>query len=319
MADLLKTLRAAADETRLRILSVLGAEPLSVGEILEILNMGQSRISRHLKILADAGLLESHRLGNRVYYGLAGNSKGDALVRDLLEALSQVPESSNGLYKGLTRDRSKLTEILELRKQMSVDHFQRIGREHDRMQQTFVDSVYYRREILSELGKQPGTVVDLGCGTGELSVMIAKLAGKTIGVDQSPKVLEVARNACPQGEFRLGEIEHLPLPNEGADAVVASMVLHHMPDPSSGLKEANRVLRDKGTLVVVDLKEHEEEAMQREFADFWPGFSGERLEAMIQDAGFTVQEKRTGRGEGKLTCLIYRARKQTTGGLNANA
>ncbi|MBL8018176.1 MAG: metalloregulator ArsR/SmtB family transcription factor [Leptospirales bacterium] len=319
MADILKSLRAAADETRLRILSVLGSEPLAVGEILEILGMGQSRISRHLKILADAGLLESHRLGNRVYYGLAGQSRVEPLIRELLDALTQITESNNGLYRGIVRDRSKLTEILELRKQMSVDHFQRMGREHDRMQQTFVDSSYYRREIINELGAKPGTVVDLGCGTGELSVMIARLAGKAIGVDQSPRVLELARSACPQGEFRLGEIEHLPLPDEGADAVVASMVLHHLPDPSSGLKEANRVLRKKGTLVVVDLKEHDEEAMQREFADFWPGFSGDRLEAMIQDAGFSIQEKRAGQGDGKLTCLIYRATKQTTGGLNANA
>jgi len=313
MLDVLKLLRSAGDETRLRILGILDSEPLSVGEILDILEMGQSRVSRHLKILADAGLLLSHRVGNRVYYGLETQVRRVPLAQALIECVDELAGAAdykgNGLQSGLIRDRAKLTEILELRKRTSLDHFQRIGQDHDRLQQTYVDSSYYRREALAELGASPGIVADLGCGTGELSELITKIASRTIGVDQSPRVLDLARTSCPAGEFRLGELAHLPLRNEEANAVVVSMVLHHLPDPSIGLSEANRVLAENGTLVVVDLDEHDEEAMQRDFADFWPGFPPKRLEDMIEASGFKIENKKSGRGNGRLKCLIYRAKK----------
>lgn len=308
MADLLKILKAAGDETRLRILSLLGSEPLSVGEILDVLGMGQSRVSRHLKILSDAGILENRRAGNRVYYALEDQARKAPLLSELLRELAELPVSGNGSAKQARLDRTRLSEVLDLRKKVSLDHFQKFGRDHDLRQKTYVDSDYYRREIISGLKKPRGPVLDLGCGTGELSTMIARNSS-VIGVDQSPRVLEAARAACPNGEFRLGEIEHLPLRNEEVQTVVASMVLHHLPEPMTGLREANRVLGKGGALVVVDLKEHEEEAMQRDFADFWRGFAPKRLEQMIQDAGFEITEKKSGRGAGKLTCLIYRATK----------
>lgn len=313
MGDLLKLLKSAADETRLRILSVVESEPLSVGEILEILDMGQSRISRHLKILADAGFLESNRAGNRVYYGLSAASRQEPFVQELLANLSATAEDAtyrgNGLAGGLIQDRRKLTGILELRKKETREHFQKYGRDHDRLQRAYVDADFYRKEIARELGKGAGIVVDLGCGTGELSALISAQARRIIGVDQSTKVLDLARKECPSGDFRLGELEHLPLKNEEADAVVASMVLHHLPDPLTGLREANRVLRKNGALVVADLKQHEDEEAQKELADFWPGFEKSRLETMIRDSGFEITEQRSGKGSGRLTCLIYRAKK----------
>jgi ubiquinone/menaquinone biosynthesis C-methylase UbiE/DNA-binding MarR family transcriptional regulator len=308
MPGLLKTLKAAGDETRLRILSLLESEPLSVGEILDVLAMGQSRISRHLKILSDAGILENRRAGNRVYYALNDQARKTPLLSELLRELGGLAASGNGSARQARADRARLSEVLDLRKKVSLDHFQKFGRDHDLRQKTYVDSDYYRGEIIKGLGKTRGPVLDLGCGTGELSAMIARTS-QVIGVDQSPRVLEAARGACPAGEFRLGEIEHLPLRNEEAATVVASMVLHHLPEPMLGLREANRVLAKKGSLVVVDLKEHEEEAMQRDFADFWRGFSPKRLEQMIEDSGFDIVEKKSGRGAGKLTCLIYRATK----------
>ncbi len=313
MADLLKLLKSAADETRLRILGVVESEPLSVGEILEILGMGQSRISRHLKILSDAGVLESIRAGNRVYYGMSESARKQPLVRELLARLSESARDEayrgNGLAGGLIQDHRKLTEILELRKRQAREHFQKAGRDHDKMQRTYVDTDYYRKEIISGLGRSAGVVVDLGCGTGELSALLAGHAKRIIGVDQSSRVLDLARKACPSGDFRLGEIDHLPLKDGEADTVVASMVLHHLPDPVSGLREANRVLKRNGVLVVADLKAHEDEKAQKDLADFWPGFEKPRLDAMVGDAGFEITERKAGKGSGRLTCLIYRSNK----------
>lgn len=308
MPHLLRTLKAAGDQTRLRILSLLGSEPLSVGEILEVLGMGQSRVSRHLKILSDAGILENRRAGNRVYYALDEQARRTPLLSELLRELAELPVSGNGSAAVARSDRARLAEVLDLRKKVSVDHFQKFGKDHDERQKSYVDSDYYRKEVLAGLSKSPGRVLDLGCGTGELSALIGRSA-EVIGVDQSARVLDAARAACPGAEFRLGEIEHLPLGNQEVATVVASMVLHHLPEPMQGLREANRVLAQNGTLVVVDLKEHDEEAMQRDFADFWRGFSPRRLEQMIEDAGFEIVEKKSGRGAGKLTCLIYRAKK----------
>lgn len=308
MSNLIRTLKAAGDETRLRILSLLGTEPLSVGEILEVLGMGQSRVSRHLKILTDAGLLENRRAGNRVYYALEDSARRQPLFSELMRELEQMPSSGNGSARQAKVDQERLREVLNSRKRITLEHFQEFGSDHDARQKSYVDSDYYRREVLRLLGRTRGPVLDLGCGTGELSRMISENA-RVIGVDQSPRVLEAARALCPSGEFRLGEISHLPLRNEETDAVVASMVLHHLPEPLQGLREANRVLARGGRLVVADLKEHDEDAMQTEFADFWRGFAPKRIEQMIEDSGFAIEEKKTGRGSGRLTVLIYKAKK----------
>ena len=304
--------KALADETRLRILAVLKREPLTVNEILDVLRVGQSRVSRHLKILSDAGLLEGRRESSWVYYGFRGEREFPDLVRGVLHSLGLLSNSlALGVFPPETReDLERLETVLESRKHEAVRHFQVFGADQDRLVQGMVDVPFYRRMVLSMVGASPGVTVDLGCGTGELASLLVERTDRLICVDQSSNMLDTARGAVnsPAAEYRLGSLEHLPLKNREAETIVASMVLHHLPDPSVALREILRVLRKGGTLVVAELKRHNEEVMRTKFADFWMGFDSVRLRDYLKNAGFTVEQRKSGRGEGRLECLFYRAK-----------
>lgn len=322
--DLVNVLKALADETRLRIMGVLVREPLSVNEVREILGLKQSRVSRHLKILERAGVLESHRAGTRIYYTVHGGLRESAELHALFAAvglsagsaelprlaLDSISERVFCLPEGVTEDYARMGELLELRKQDALDHFQRYGLDQDQLQQGLVDSGFYRERILELLPPVAGRVLDIGCGAGELARLLAERVEALVCVDQSPNMLERARQAVPgeATEFRIGSLEHLPLGDGEVDTVIASMVLHHIPEPAQALLEIRRVLRPGGTLLLAELDRHEEEVMRTRFADFWLGFSRTRLERSLAEAGFEAEVAEHGRGAGELTCLFYRAR-----------
>ncbi|MCR9144676.1 MAG: metalloregulator ArsR/SmtB family transcription factor [bacterium] len=348
--DIVNILKALADEARLRILGVLSPEPLSVSEVCAALAMRQSRVSRHLKILSRAGIVEGYRAGTHVYYSLhprisrsaelsallatlglgAGGSGFPRLSADYL-ALSDSATGAERAFEmpsAMAADRAKLDALLKDRKELSIQFFQSFGADQDRQQQQLVDSAFYRERILALLPVDAGVTLDLGCGTGQLASMLATRSPRLICVDQSPNMLERARQALGQSdadaksgkarpefraEFRIGALEHLPLRDGEADTVVASMILHHMPEPVVALREMHRVLRPGGTLLLAELDRHREEVMRTEFADFWLGFSQGRLERALADAGFQVAKVERGRGEGALECLFFRAASVETG------
>lgn len=303
-----KIFGALSDETRFRILMVLSHGPLSVNELLDVLEMGQSRVSRHLKILTDAGLLEKQREGARVFYGLRVDTSHRAFLAGLLPEKDYTPAFlSSPPYK---RDQQRLIAIMEERKKQTIEHFQNYGPEDDvQMENGLVDADFYRQEILS-LVEDGDLVADLGCGTGDLSVLLSAKAGRVICVDQSMTMLEQAAQKLQgrEAEFRLGSLEYLPLKDREVDTVIMSMVLHHMPEPLSALKEAARVLNPDGSLILADLLHHEEEVMRDRFADFWLGFRRERLETMLSEAGFEIFSVSEGKGKSKLNCLFFVAR-----------
>ena len=302
MDTTLEVFKALADESRLRILGALVREPLSVNELMEVLEMGQSRVSRHLKILALAGILESRRDGARVYYGLYLHPT--RLVARILEALEQSGEKNQGDLKNLAR-------VLEERKSESIDHFQKYGAEQDRRQAGLVDANFYRQEILSLLPASPGIAADLGSGSGELALMLRGRVESLICVDQSPNLLERVRRAIPESDTRIGALEHLPLGDGEADTVIASMVFHHLPDPRQAIAEAFRILKPGGLLLVAELASHAREEMRVKFADFWLGFPRERLLEYLTDAGFDAKLSRGGRGRGELECMFLTAVKKS--------
>ena len=308
-------LKALGDETRLRILFVVRSEPLSVNEILEVLEMGQSRVSRHLRILADAGILDSERQGLRVYYGI--NPAAEQLVQGLLGALGLARRGGEPIPAALPdeteRDAFNLKLLLERRKRAGVEHFQAHGIDQDRLMEGLVDGHFYRRRICELLPAAPGVVADLGCGAGALGSLLLERGGQLIGVDQSPRMLREAARRLPGVDLRLGRLEHLPLSDAEAQVVVLSMALHHMPDPRLGLREARRVLRENGMLIVAELGRHEEETMRSRFGDFWLGFPEERLLELVEGAGFAVDEVTVGQGAGQLVCEFIVARKLPNG------
>ncbi|MCB1318772.1 MAG: ArsR family transcriptional regulator, partial [Leptospiraceae bacterium] len=268
--EALVVIKALADETRMRILAVLSREPLNVQEIQRVLNLKQSRVSRHLKIMERAGLLEGHREGAFVYYkyhqsiphtpGLIALFASLGLIQNsrLMSDQAHWPASNEALLlpDEYGEDLERLEQLLEERRAATIDHFEQLQTGQEIGQQELVDSNYYRQGILRLLPDEPGVVADLGCGGGELSAMLARRVGRLICIDQSANMLERARRIIdsPQVEFRLGAIEHLPLGNAEARTVIASMVLHHVPDPDSAIREIVRVLAPGGRLILVELE-----------------------------------------------------------------
>ncbi len=273
--------KALADETRLRLLRILSRHELSVGEIVAVLGMGQSRVSRHLGILVGCGLLASRREGAWTFYSVPGEGEAARFREALAPWLEQAgPEADLTAVDAVLRERR-----LETRR-----FFNAIA----------PDWAALRREVLGEV--DPGGLVrevmpegvaraaDLGCGPGDLLPVLAERSASVIGVDSSRSMLDLAarRAAGAPVDLRMGELEHLPMADGEVDFIVICLTLHHLPDPAAALAEARRVLAPGGRLVVIDFLPHADEAMRRRFGDRWLGFSREKLTQWLDQAGLTA-------------------------------
>lgn len=289
--DLLQSCKALADATRLRIVRVLLGGPLSVNELVEILDMGQSRVSRHLKLLLDSELLQVRREGTWAYY--ESNRAGeDTMIGHLLELIAE-----HGADPAFTeQDEARRLGVLERRRQRSRSFHDRVAPHWSRLRQELLGDGEAERRML-ELLDGAQVVADLGCGAGELLPELARRAHRVIGVDSSDLMLEQARRRLEQIhavdsagaariELRLGSLEHLPLADGEADAAVLNMVLHHLADPPAVLRDVRRSLRPGGRLVICDLARHDEEWMRDSYGDQWLGFSEHELSQFLQQAGY---------------------------------
>jgi ArsR family transcriptional regulator len=280
--------KTLADETRVRLLNILRRHELSVGEISWVLDMSQPRVSRHLKIMAEAGLLASRRDGLWIFYRAVQDGPG----RDLAEAVAYLLDSEPAL-KG---DLDRANRAVEERSRETTRFFNAIAKDWPDM----------RREILQDFDL-PGAVAarlgacrvaaDLGCGAGDLLPALKAGAERVIGVDSSPRMLDEARRRLdalglpgePAVSLRLGELEHLPLRDGEADCAVLSMVLHHLSGPAEGVAEAHRILRPGGRLIIIDFARHADENLRKRYGDRWLGFAPEDLDAWL--SGFAVEER----------------------------
>ena len=282
---MLETLKALADPCRLRLTAVLLSGEFTVQELTRIMGMGQSRISRHLKILAEAGILAVKRQGTWSYFRVGDSESFFAAIRPAFEReLGTLPERSSDL--------AAVAAVLEERRRRSQEFFDRHARQWDDLARTLLPVPEYRQRLLG-LVPQGAAVLEIGTGTGGLLTELAARASKVIGVDHSPAMLEEAQRrlvecAVSGVELRLGEMSHLPLPDASVDCVVASMVLHHAADPATVLTEIRRVLTDGGMLLLADLARHEREAAREQLADQWLGFEEVELHSWLKNAGFSA-------------------------------
>lgn len=273
-----KLLRLLADPTRLRILAALTPEELAVNEIADALDMGQPRISNHLRLLREAGALRGRREGSWTFYRNALPERPDG------KPLWQAVEAALRGDPALEADAERRREVLERRRTRSRAHF----RASPAGGASF-EIGCLREEAIAALAPGGWTVVDAGCGDGYLTELLAERFARVIAVDHAPERLEAARErlAGRAVEFRLGEVDALPVPAASADAVFYSLVLHHVPELPPVLREARRVLRPGGRVVALDLAPHDEESLRDKLGDLRLGLDPDRLVAELTAAGFS--------------------------------
>lgn len=299
--SLQKILRTLADPTRVRILSLLEREELAVQELMDVLGMAQSRVSRHLGILREAGLLRDRREGTYVFYRFAPPAEGAWSDAWALARRELAGDAS------AERDAAALGRVLEARAHRTRSFFDAVGPEWDALRKVFHDDVL-RARALAHLAPPDWVVADVGTGTGILAIELARLGLGVIAIDHSERMLEAARAklreegfaveedegptsgfAVPGGPgrvaLRAGEAGALPLADGEVDAALAHMVLHYLPAPSDALREMARVVRPGGAVVVVDFVRHEAEWMREELGVQWLGFPPEEVAGWLRAVG----------------------------------
>ncbi|MCC7264426.1 MAG: metalloregulator ArsR/SmtB family transcription factor [Candidatus Latescibacteria bacterium] len=308
MADPLKVYKALADATRLRLVRLLGRGALNVNEIIEVLQMGQSRISRHLKILAEAGLVHSRREGTWSYYQ-ANHESDDPLLAEILGLLQRHEQG----LPAAEADLQALERVVERRKAQTRRFFDSIQDPREFPQHQRLDGAFYRQAVLALLPEECGVTLDLGTGVGLLLPALQERASRVIAVDSSTAMLDLARQTAGlqagRCEFRLGDLEHLPVADGEVDTAVACMVLHHLSDPTRALAEAHRALREGGELVIVDLHEHQDESLRQSMADLWLGFRPGEVKGWLGKLGFELTQSQIISGTDPLQLITFRGRK----------
>ena len=278
--------KALADPTRLRILGLLTEEELAVGELTAILGMAQSRVSGHLSVLKDGGLVGDRRQGTSSFYSISSHGDG-------FKTWEAVRAVSPGLSLA-AGDAHRLETVLRRRKERAREFFDRAA---DSWEDGRSESLGAQAGSFAAAGLLPPglTVLDLGTGTGSLLPFLTQHVSRVIAVDGSRGMLSRARermsgDRLPSVRFLRADLENLPLPETSVDAVVANMVLHHLPHPESLFREIARVLTPAGRGVVIDFDSHEETWLLNEENHRWPGFDPPQLGAWCLDAGLSVPE-----------------------------
>jgi ArsR family transcriptional regulator len=287
MSELVKIYKALGDESRLRILRVLVGGRFSVNELTFIVDMGQSRVSRHLKLLVEAGLARVHREGTWAYYEAVDGKAAKSVAVQLEVVRNQAIELPDA-----TADEDRRLQCLEQRRAKSRAFHERVATKWSRLRSELMSNTTVTEKVLDSF-TGASVVADLGCGAGELLVGLAKRADRVIGVDSSPAMLEQASKLL-QGsgeqtgniELRLGAIEHLPLADSEAEAALLNMVLHHLADPLAVIQEVRRTLVPGGKLTVCDLVRHDQEWMRDKYGDQWLGFTEEELGRFFEQSKF---------------------------------
>jgi ArsR family transcriptional regulator len=288
MPSIVKMLRVVADPNRLRILLLLKSEELSVAELQEILAMGQSTISTHLSQLKQAGLVEDRRTGKSNLYRLsaAAAPEGGGLLDELLGRAGQEIAEANA-------DQVAMRRVLRKRQDKTQAFFDSVA---GRLGKDYVPGKSWKSLAEALLRLMPPLVVaDLGAGEGASALLLAQRAKKVIAVDSSARMIEVGREqALRHGvknvDYRLGDMEEIPIGDGEVDLVFFSQSLHHALHPERALAEAARILVAGGRIVILDLVRHRFEEARELYADEWLGFGEADLESMLQNAGFVNVE-----------------------------
>ncbi len=302
MNQILAQLRAAADPTRLRILALAAGCDLCVADFAEVLGQSQPRVSRHLGVMVEAGLLERRRESKNVFFRLAPTG----LAQELATRVATADEA-------VAADRRAAQRVMAERARQATELFRMQGANWDEMGALGLPHGEIERAVLERLPEQVQHLLDIGTGTGRMLQVIAPRAGSMLGIDASRAMLALARTRLAEqpglrhAAVRLGDMYRLELPDGHFDVVLMQMVLHYATEPAKALAEAARVLAPGGRLIVVDLARHDDGSLASD-GHHWLGFDDAGLERMLPAGEMELEKPSVVRG--KLETRIWVARRR---------
>ncbi|RIA55561.1 ArsR/SmtB family transcription factor [Dichotomicrobium thermohalophilum] len=289
--DLVAILKAAGETTRLRILALLSGGEFNVKDLTRILGQSQPRVSRHLKLLAAAGLVERYQEGSWVFFRVRDDHAGQVIRGIIADALDVDDEL-------LARDRQRAEAIRAERDAAAQAYFRDNAAEWDRIRALHVPEAVVTGAMREIMGPERlDLLVDLGTGTGHVLEVFAPQAKSAVGIDMNRQMLAYARTRMDRlglshVQLRQGDLFNVPLPEASADAVVLHQVLHFLDDPAPAIDEAARLLRPGGRLLIVDFASHDLEELRETFAHRRLGFSSEQMAKWLEDAGLVLADDR---------------------------
>ncbi|MGS1015929.1 ArsR/SmtB family transcription factor [Allosphingosinicella humi] len=297
--------RSLADPTRLRILGLLRAMELSVGELAQVLGQSQPRVSRHVKILIDAGLAERRKEGSWVFLSLGPSERVDPLF-----ALLDSWNALDGEDPWAVADKARLEAVKADRATAAERYFAQHAADWDELRSLHIAESEVEAAIARALGERPvGRLVDIGTGTGRMIELFGPAANSALGIDRSPEMLRLARvklteAGIPMTELRQGDMYAIPLPSQSADTVIIHQVLHYAQQPAAAIAEAARLLAPGGRLLIIDFAPHEREELRSRDAHIRLGFTDDSVLKWMDAAGVPgrVVEHL---GGGELTVTIW--------------
>jgi ubiquinone/menaquinone biosynthesis C-methylase UbiE/DNA-binding transcriptional ArsR family regulator len=308
-AELHTALKAAGEATRLRVLALLAEAELTVSDLTEILRQSQPRISRHLRLLVEAGLVERYREGNWAFFRLAERG-GSTIAHDIITRLDPVDPV-------ILRDRERLAEVRAARAAAAQAYFSDHAAEWDRIRRLHVADTAVEAAISAALADRPmRSLLDLGTGTGRILELFGPNIERGLGIDLSPDMLALARARLERAQLRhcsvrQGDIYDLAMPRDSFDVVIVHQVLHFLDDGAKAIREAARVLRPQGRLLVVDFAPHDLEFLREEHAHLRLGFAADTVLQWLAAAGLEVMSERTlapePGSEGKIAVSLWLA------------
>lgn len=309
--DLTSALKAAGEETRLRMLALLAEAELTVSDLTEILRQSQPRISRHLRLLGEARLVERYREGAWAFFRLAEQGEAAEVARALVARLDTADPI-------VARDRERLAEVRAARAAAAQDYFTKHAAEWDRIRRLHVADAAVEQAVAAALADQPfRSLLDLGTGTGRMLELLGPSIERGLGIDLSHEMLALARARLDRAglkhcSVRQGDIYDLNLSRDSFDVVIVHQVLHYLDDGGRAIREAARTLRPQGRLMVIDFAPHDLEFLREEHAHRRLGFAPETVAQWMEQAGLDVVSHKTlppeAGSDGRIAVTLWLAR-----------